>query len=168
MYLDDERRRNRTCCPDGARRTGGPALCARGGRRSRARIARAVRTLLGLFDKHVGTHSSARIVAIVVVYAVELAGMFWAAYGLRWDFAVPSEFERQCLTLILPVVACKLLLLQSFGQFRSIMSYFGLTDFGGVVLSMSIVSGMMLALLELAPPSRASRPPRGSSSWILS
>ena len=67
--------------------------------------------------------------------------MFWVAYELRWDFSVPPEFELQFLTLLIPVVACKVLLLQSFGQFRSIMSYFGLADFVGVVLSMGIVSG---------------------------
>jgi FlaA1/EpsC-like NDP-sugar epimerase len=123
----------------------------------RERLIRFVRVILGLFDRHVGAHSLARIAAIIFVYAADLAAMFWIAYELRWDFAVPPEFELQRLTLIIPIVACKLLLLQSFGQFRSIMSYFGLTDFVGVVVSMSIVSGCMLVLwfgaaVQASPP----------------
>jgi FlaA1/EpsC-like NDP-sugar epimerase len=123
----------------------------------RERIIRLMRVLLGMFDKHVGAHGPARIAAIILIYAVDLAGMFWVAYQLRWDFSVPPDFMVQCLTLMIPVVACKLLLLESFGQFRSIMSYFGLADFVGVVLSMSIVSGSMLVLwfgaaIQASPP----------------
>ncbi len=123
----------------------------------RERLIRFVRALLGLFDRHVGAHGPARIAAILVVYMIELTAMFWASYELRWDFAIPPEYVVQFLTLVVPVVACKLLLLESFGQFRSIMSYFGLADFVGVVLSMSIVSGCMLALwfgaaLQASPP----------------
>ena len=86
-----------------------------------------------------------------------LGAMFCLAYELRWDFATPAEFQEQCLTLIVPIVFCKLLLLYSFGQFRSILSYFGLADFSGVVLAMITVSGMMLGLgyesaVMAAPP----------------
>jgi FlaA1/EpsC-like NDP-sugar epimerase len=125
----------------------------------RERLIRLVRVLLGIFDRHVGAHGPARIAAILFVYAAELAAMFWAAYELRWDFSIPPEFVLQGLTLIIPVVACKLLLLESFGQFRSIMSYFGIADLFGVVLSMSIVSGCMLALWFEA--SIQASPPRG-------
>src|SRR5580658_2458313 len=125
----------------------------------RERLIRLVRVLLGIFDRHVGAHGPARIAAILFVYAAELAAMFWVAYELRWDFSIPPEFVLQGLTLIIPVVACKLLLLESFGQFRSIMSYFGIADLFGVVLSMSIVSGCMLALWFEA--SIQASPPRG-------
>jgi FlaA1/EpsC-like NDP-sugar epimerase len=123
----------------------------------RERLVRTLRVLLGLFDKHIGAHGIARSAAIIFVYAAELAAMFWGAYALRWDFSIPPEFALQCLYLVIPVVACKLLLLESFGQFRSIMSYFGLADFMGVLLSMTIVSGSMLALwfgaaLQASPP----------------
>lgn len=123
----------------------------------RKRIIRTVRAVLGLFDRYVGAHSLARVATILFVYTVELGAMFWVAYELRWDFSVPPEFELQFITLLIPVVACKVLLLQSFGQFRSIMSYFGLADFVGVVASMGIVSGCMLALwigaaIQASPP----------------
>jgi FlaA1/EpsC-like NDP-sugar epimerase len=123
------------------------------------RLARFVRVALGLFDKYIGAYSRARLASIIVVYAADLAAMFWVSYELRWDFDVPPEFEHQRLTLIAVVVACKLLLLESFGQFRSIMSYFGVADFFGVVASMSIVSGSMLVLWFCASTQAA--PPRG-------
>jgi len=56
-------------------------------------------------------------------------------------------------------VLCKLLLLQSFGQFRSVLSYFGLADFGAVALAMCFVSSLMLALWFASTVVAA--PPRG-------
>lgn len=102
--------------------------------------------LLGIFDRHVGSHAVVRFLAILLVYALELGAVFYLAYELRWDFATPEDFQRQRLTLLIPIVICKLILLQSFGQFRSVLSYFGLADFGGVVVSMSTVSAFMLVL----------------------
>jgi len=112
----------------------------------RERLFRAVRGLLDVFDHHVGSRPVLRFAAILFVYGVELGLVFYLAYELRWDFATPDEYARQRLTLLIPIVACKLILLQSFGQFRSVLSYFGLADFGGVVISMCTVSGFMLAL----------------------
>jgi FlaA1/EpsC-like NDP-sugar epimerase len=150
----------------GSQQVAGPALrepearpIALIGLALRERFIRSVRILLGIFDRHVGAHGPARIASIFLVYAIDLGAMCWVAYDLRWDFSVPQEFALQRLSLIIPVVACKLLLLESFGQFKSIMSYFGLTDFVGVVLSMTIVSGSMLALW-FGAATQAS-PPRG-------
>ena len=78
-----------------------------------------------------GSAAASGSAAILAVYVVELTAVFYLSYGLRWDFAVPDDFRRQLAVLIIPVVLCKLVLLGSFGQFRSVMSYFGLTDFGG-------------------------------------
>jgi FlaA1/EpsC-like NDP-sugar epimerase len=112
----------------------------------REKLSVGLRGLLERFDRHVGSHSAVRFVAILLVYGLELAAVFYLAYELRWDFATPDDFQRQRLTLLIPIVVCKLILLQSFGQFRSVLSYFGLADFGGVVVSMTTVSGIMLAL----------------------
>ena len=57
------------------------------------------------------------------------------------------------------MVLCKLLLLHSFGQFKSMLSYFGLADFSSVVFSLSAASVLMLALWNIAAPMAA--PPRG-------
>ncbi|MGA3007492.1 MAG: nucleoside-diphosphate sugar epimerase/dehydratase [Opitutaceae bacterium] len=117
------------------------------------------RRLLAWFDRYIGTHSATRFVSILLVYTLELGAAFGLAYAVRWDFATPPEFQKQLLDLVIPIVLCKLLLLYSFGQFRSILSYFGLADFGGVTLAMLTVSGMMLALSYES--SVAAAPPRG-------
>ena len=118
-----------------------------------------MRRLLGLFDRCIGSHSATRFFAILLVYTFELGAAFYLAYELRWDFSPPGDFQKQCLSLIIPVVLCKLLLLYSFGQFRSILSYFGLADFGGVSLAMITVSGTMLGLSYLSATIAA--PPHG-------
>lgn len=118
-----------------------------------------LRRLLELADRIAGRHRALRFAAIVLVYATDVAGMFWLAYGLRWDFSPPPVFLRQCAILVGPVVLCKLLLLDSFGQFRTVMSYFGLADFGGVVLSMATAGASMMALWFVA--ATAAAPPRG-------
>src|SRR5262249_14433470 len=102
---------------------------------------------------------SARVAVILLFYAVELAAVFYLSYELRWDFATPPDEQLQRATLIIPIVLCKLLLLQSFGQFRSVFSYFGLADFGGVVVAISTVSAMMLGLWYFSNVTAA--PPRG-------
>ncbi len=115
--------------------------------------------LLGWVDQHIGRHRYTRVLMLIAIYTLELATAFWLAYELRWDFAVPAEFAAQRLQLLAVVVVCKLVLLQSFGQFRSMLSYFGLADFSGVVLAMSSGSAMMLGLWLVAMPGAS--PPRG-------
>ena len=112
----------------------------------RERLSHGLRWLLDRLDRHISSRAAVRFGAILLVYAFELGAVFYLAYELRWDFATPDEYQIQRLTLLIPVVVCKLILLQSFGQFRSVLSYFGLADFGGVVVAMSTVSGFMLAL----------------------
>jgi len=116
---------------------------------------------LGLewLDRNVGRNRTIRFIAILLVYAAELGAVFWLAYELRWDFQVPEEFQAQRLFLIFPIVVCKIFLLESFGQFRSVLSYFGLADFSGVAVAMSTVSGFMFALWYFAETQAA--PPRG-------
>jgi len=125
----------------------------------RERVASGTRPLLELFDRYVGKRRVTRSSSLLLVYALILSLAFYLAYQLRWDFALPDEMRRQCGLLIVAVVVCKLILLHSFGQFRSVLSYFALADFGGVVCSMSAVSGLMLVLWFGAVETAA--PPRG-------
>jgi FlaA1/EpsC-like NDP-sugar epimerase len=129
------------------------------GRTLRELALNGLRALFGLSDRSLSGNRVFRFVSILFVYAADLCLVFYLAYLLRWDFAIPADFQLQWLELIFPIVLCKLLLLHSFGQFRSIMSYFGLADLGGVVLAMSIVSSSMLALWYFSAISAA--PPRG-------
>lgn len=114
---------------------------------------------LDWFDRRVGRLPLLRMFAIVLLYAFELGGVFHVAYELRWDFDVPAAYELQRLTLIVPIVLCKLLMLYSFGQFRTVQSYFGLADFGAVLVAMSTLGVIMIALWLGADASAA--PPRG-------
>jgi FlaA1/EpsC-like NDP-sugar epimerase len=107
----------------------------------------------------VGGRPGLRFAAILLIYAASLILAFALSYAMRWDFAIPGDFEHQMLILMVPIVICKLLLLQSFGQFRTMMSYFGLADFGGVVAAMAILSAAMMGLWYAATVSAA--PPRG-------
>ena len=115
--------------------------------------------LLQLFDRYIGGRALLRSVAILLTYAFQLAAVFVLAYDLRWDFEIPANYALQCLSLLAPVVACKLLMLYSFGQFRTIQSYFGLADFGSVLFAMATLCAMMLGLWLWADPMAA--PPRG-------
>ncbi len=135
--------------------TGFPALAAL----LRERLGVLGRGGLGWFDRQIGRRRATRFGALAIVYAVDLAAAFWLAYELRWDFAVPVPFLDQRVQLLAIVVMCKLILLHSFGQFRSMLSYFSIADFSGVVLAMSAASAFMLALWCFAAPGAS--PPRG-------
>jgi len=124
-----------------------------------SRFDRMLRSVLSWIDNVIGRRSPLRFLALLCAYAVELSTAFWLAYELRWDFVVPDSFAAQRLQLLAIVVICKLLLLHSFGQFRSMLSYFGLADFSGVVLAMSAASVMMMGLWCIA--SQGASPPRG-------
>ena len=119
----------------------------------------ATRRFLKWGDYHISRYPVARFVTILGIYAAELAAAFFLSYEMRWDFATPDAFQVQRLTLLIPIIFCKLILLHSFGQFRSVLSYFGLADFGGVVVSMSTASSLMLALWYGSTVNAA--PPRG-------
>jgi FlaA1/EpsC-like NDP-sugar epimerase len=123
------------------------------------RLADGARRLLEWLDHAVGRNGTVRFTAILLIYALELTAAFWLAYELRWDFDVPEDYHAQRLMLIIPIVMCKIFLLDSFGQFRSVLSYFGLADFTGVVVAMCTVSGFMFGLWYFAETSAA--PPRG-------
>ena len=125
----------------------------------RERFLNGALPLLELFDRYVGKRRVTRSGALLLVYALNLWLAFLLAYQLRWDFAPPVEMKRQCASLIIVVVACKLILLHSFGQFKSVLSYFGLADFAGVMSAMSAVSGLMMIMWFAAVESAA--PPRG-------
>ena len=126
---------------------------------ARERLGGLTRSILGFCDRHISRNGALRVGSILAVYTVELASVFVLSYAFRWDFATPADYRRQMMVLIVPVVLCKLVLLWSFGQFRTVMSYFGLADFGGVVLSIGTVSSLMLGLWYGAALTAA--PPRG-------
>lgn len=106
----------------------------------------------------ISRRSLLRAFAIVLMYGAMLAASFWLAYLLRFEFQLEAKWSEQLSALIVPVVVCKLFLLASFGQFRSVLSYFGRHDFGCVVASTGLVSAAMLVLFFFSQP--MATPPR--------
>ncbi|HEX9784464.1 MAG TPA: nucleoside-diphosphate sugar epimerase/dehydratase [Opitutaceae bacterium] len=106
-----------------------------------------------------GSRPGLRAIMMAIVYAVILGLAFRLAYALRWDFALPETFADQCLLLIGPVVLAKLLLLGAFGQFKSVLSYFSLYDFGCIFVSIGVSSVGMLGIWLFSEQNSA--PPRG-------
>lgn len=125
----------------------------------RRRAIGGMQAFLHWGDRHLGKNAAMRFASILSIYTLNLAAVFWLAYEMRWDFDVPLAFQEQRLQLVVVVVLCKLWLLRSFGQFRSVLSYFGLSDFGAVALSMTSVSVIMLGLWYGSETMAA--PPRG-------
>lgn len=126
---------------------------------ARRQLDGALRAIIHFIDRTLGATRWTRYGSLLLFYAAELAVAFYVAYEIRWDFDTPPEFVAQRAVLIWTIVGCKLLLLHSFGQFRSMLSYFSLADFSGIVVAMSAASAIMLGLWYFAEPAAA--PPRG-------
>ncbi|MEI6053444.1 MAG: hypothetical protein WCQ44_12130, partial [Opitutaceae bacterium] len=90
-------------------------------------------------------------------YTAGLSLSLWLSFLLRFDFAVAPEYLVHFEWLLITIVAIKLLLLLSFGQFGSLLSYFGFYDLGKILVLCAIASGLALALwfikgVPYAPP----------------
>lgn len=90
-------------------------------------------------------------------YTAGLAGALWFAFQLRFDFAVPPEYFTHATTIFTGVVGTKLLLLFLFGQFGSLLSYFGFYDLGKLLAVSAIAATMALLVwwiggVPYAPP----------------
>lgn len=110
-------------------------------------------------SRTIGPRPVLRFFSLLTVYSAVLSCSFVCAYLLRWDFDIPAEYKRQCLLLMGPIVASQVILLLSFGQFRSVLSYFGIHDLGRVCASTGIVGVGMIGLWLFSGPLAA--PPRG-------
>lgn len=96
---------------------------------------------------------------LLLLYGLALGASFYFSYDLRWDFRVPPQFQADRMAYLFPVVALKLLLLLVFGQFRSLISYFGLPDLFRIALALSFCSWVLLLLWQVTDARMA--PPRG-------
>lgn len=100
-----------------------------------------------------------RLLVLLCLYA----GTLWAAGALaielRFDFLVPPEYEAYAWYWS-AVVMVKLLLLQRFGQFSGLLSYFSIPDFRRIVYAMGIAAGILL-VARFFMPLELFAPPRG-------
>ena len=84
-----------------------------------------------------------RFVAILSTYALVLGICFFLALLLRFDFAVPTEFQVRFWRLLPWVLAFKLILLGIMGQYRSLLTFFSFPDAKKLVLALGIASCLL-------------------------
>lgn len=96
---------------------------------------------------------------LLAAYVLGLGASVWVAYQLRFDFAIPPDHYLNFKWIVAGIVVTKLLLLFAFGQFGSLLSYFGFHDLGKLLavsaLSAALMLGVWLAFGVSYAPSRA-------------
>ena len=106
-----------------------------------------------------GAWLSRRALILAVTYGVAIAASFYLAYEVRFDFAVPAEFQADRLKCLFWVVGLKLGALFLAQQFGSMLTYFSITDLFRLVWAM-VGSGMVMVLMRLSNLPMF-HPPRG-------
>jgi FlaA1/EpsC-like NDP-sugar epimerase len=69
-----------------------------------------------------------RAAILCVVYSTVIAFSFYLSYGIRFDFAVPVEHQRERIRIVLIVVLVKLTALFFARQMGSMLTFFGVQD----------------------------------------
>src|SRR4051812_4939933 len=69
-----------------------------------------------------------RTLLLAVVYAGVVAAWFFFAYEIRFDFAVPENYQEERIRLLPIVVGVKLVALVGTRQLGSMMTYFSVPD----------------------------------------
>ena len=99
-----------------------------------------------------------RVLLLCLLYGAVLAVSLYVAFQLRFDFYPAPYMDRYKFGLLVSL-ACTLPLLWLFGQFRSLLSYFGLPDAQKIVMATAFgTAGLLLFnYINLG----LSAPPRG-------
>ena len=97
---------------------------------------------------------------LLTSYVVGLCGSLWLAFQLRFDFSVPAEYFVHADWIFIGLVGFKLLLLLAFGQFGSLLSYFGFHDLGKLLAVCAIAAALAFGVwvaagVPVAPPRTA-------------
>jgi FlaA1/EpsC-like NDP-sugar epimerase len=69
-----------------------------------------------------------RFPALVLAYSAVITASLWLALEFRFDFEVEQRFVDRFVVSLPWMLGLKLLLLAAFGQFRSLLTYFGPAD----------------------------------------
>jgi FlaA1/EpsC-like NDP-sugar epimerase len=100
-----------------------------------------------------------RVLLLLVIYSGAIVAAHWLAYLIRFEFHPPIEEQVRFWRTLQWTLPVELLSLLSFGQFRSLLSYFSLPDARRIVLacaSASMVSlGAWYATKGLHAPPRS-------------
>ncbi|MDQ3621034.1 MAG: polysaccharide biosynthesis protein, partial [Verrucomicrobiota bacterium] len=100
---------------------------------------------------------AARFLVLALTYAAAMTFTLWMSYQLRFDFHVPANLQAGLAFTMAWIVALKLAVLISFGQFQDSLSYFGIPD-QKRILGVCVVSSLIIFItshyggFEVAPP----------------
>lgn len=94
---------------------------------------------------------------LLVAYSAGLVASLWLAFLLRFDFSIPPEYFVNANWTFVGLVGTKLVLLLAFGQFGSLLSYFGFHDLGKLLWVCAIAAALALGMwlvsgVTYAPP----------------
>jgi len=94
---------------------------------------------------------------LLAAYSAGMVGSLWLAFLLRFDFNIPAEYFVHAKWVFFGLIGVKLLLLLLFGQFGSLLSYFGFHDLGKLLAVCAISAGLALGVwvvtgVTYAPP----------------
>ena len=97
-----------------------------------------------------------RALLLLSLYSAVLAGSLYLAFQLRFDFDPSPYWQRYPLGLLL-TLGVTLPLLWVFGQFRSLLSFFGVPDLGRILTATGVANLTMLLVwytgsAEITPP----------------
>jgi FlaA1/EpsC-like NDP-sugar epimerase len=90
--------------------------------------------------------SAFRLLALMLAYSAVITAALWFALQLRFDFDVEQEFIDRFIVTLPWMLALKLLLLAAFGQFRSLLTYFGPSDAIKLAWAMAISAVISLGV----------------------
>tara|TARA_B100001123_G_scaffold213839_1_gene241437 strand:- start:7835 stop:9664 length:1830 start_codon:yes stop_codon:yes gene_type:complete len=92
-----------------------------------------------------------RFMILLVVYAFVLVTSTLLAYGLRFDFAVPTEHQLSILKVWMWVWPIKLIALALAGQFSSLLSFFSIPDLKRLGFGLGVVTMGLLFVWSFMP-----------------
>lgn len=87
-----------------------------------------------------------RDLLLVGTYASVAVISLWLSMLLRFDFDVPQEYWRFFHATIFWLLPLKLAMLFAFGQFRSLLTYFSLSDAKRIILAMGVAAVAALGI----------------------
>jgi FlaA1/EpsC-like NDP-sugar epimerase len=83
---------------------------------------------------------------LLTVYTGGLVASLWLAFQLRFDFNIPLDYPVKIGWIFIALVGAKLILLRIFGQFGSLLSYFGFHDLGKLLAVCAISAGIAVGV----------------------
>lgn len=91
-----------------------------------------------------------RSLLLAGTYAAVAFISLWLSLLLRFDFDVPQEYWKPFLVTLLWLVPLKLAMLLAFGQFRSLLTFFSLSDAKRLILAMGAAAVAAIGVWHLS------------------